>query len=426
LLSSLTIQNYKSLHEVTLSPPPFFTVVGANAAGKTNFADAIEFLSMVARSGLAAALSEKGGYENVCFRRQRRSKGAITLGCVLRTPPFELEMRFSFRAQKEAIRSGYTVESEHLRLSIENQSRMEPYLEIHRKAKDVQYEISHQRASARVPLPPSEFFKNLLEKAKPFLRDDDLLLWTYLRGLPPFGQILGELSRFRVFQIAPSHARKAGAASGNQELGKCGENLPGVLDWLKREYPKGYERLLSYAQLAVPTIERIETDYVETRELGLFLKERGIQRRLFASELSDGTLRTLAMFLPLIDPRIPLVVIEEPENSIHPWVVRTFVEACRACSKEKQIILTTHSPVLVSKLEPNELFVAERKNGETTVFSAASSYLDMEEVIRKGIQDLGSYWDSGVMGAVPTQPEFEFMNEKQGNGRPKYRRRSGS
>jgi len=50
----------------------------------------------------------------------------------------------------------------------------------------------------------------------------------------------------------------------------------------------------------------------------------------------------------------------------------------------------------------------------------------MEKVIRKGIQDLGSYWDSGVMGAVPTQSQFEFMNENQGNGRPKTRRRSGS
>ena len=84
MLSSLTVQNYKSLHDVTIEPPSFFAIVGANAAGKTNFADVIEFLTLVAKSGLAAALNEKGGYENVCFRRQRRSKRAIALGFTLR------------------------------------------------------------------------------------------------------------------------------------------------------------------------------------------------------------------------------------------------------------------------------------------------------------------------------------------------------
>jgi predicted ATPase len=137
--------------------------------------------------------------------------------------------------------------------------------------------------------------------------------------------------------------------------------------------------LLSYAQQAVPTIKD-RNRLRETRELGLFLREQGIQRRLFASELSDGTLRTLAMFLPLIDPRIPLVVVEEPENSIHPWVVRTFVDACRTCSRDKQIVLTTHSPVLVSKLNPSELYVAERVNGETRVLSATAADLKVADI----------------------------------------------
>jgi predicted ATPase len=269
-------------------------------------------------------------------------------------------------------------------------------------------------------LPSAEFFEGIFErmKGKALLREDDLLLWTYLRGLPPFDRILGEMSRFRVFQLSPTEARKAGATSGSQELGKHGDNLPAVLDWLKREQPLGFDRLLNYARQAVPTIDAIETDYTDTREMGLYLRERGIQRRLFASELSDGTVRTLAMFLPLIDPRVRLAVIEEPENSIHPWVVREFVEACRLCSANKQIILTTHSPVLVSKLEPHELYVAERARGETAILQATRANVELEQVIRKGIQDLGSYWDSGAMQAVPGDPQglLEFM-DSDGKGR---------
>jgi predicted ATPase len=419
MLTSLTIENYKSLHSVKIDPPPFFVVVGANAAGKTNFGDAIEFLGTVAKSGLAAALNEKGGYENVCFRRQRRSKGAIILGCRLEQirsggASFQLDISFSFRAQKEAIRSSYVVESERLDLAIERQGGTARYLQIARLGKTVSLEVFEEAPNIAGML-PTRILKEILEKEKVQVRDDDLLLWTLLRGLPPFAQILGELARFRVFQIAPSFARKAGAASGNQELGKYGDNLPAVLDWLKREHQDAFARLLVYAQQAVPTIKHIETDYVETRELGLFLREQGIQRRLFASELSDGTLRTLAMFLPLVDPRIPFVVVEEPENSIHPWVVRTFVDACRACSKNKQIVLTTHSPVLVSKLDPAELYVAERINGETRVVSAMVADVRVADIVQRGIQDLGSYWDSGAMRAVPADPQYqlEFPNGRE-------------
>jgi predicted ATPase len=213
------VQNYKSLHEVYVEPPAFFTVVGANAAGKTNFADVIEFLATIAKSGLAAALNEKGGYENVCFRRQRRSKGAITLGCVISNVTVggvscQMDMRFSFRAQKEAIRSSYAVESEHIELAVEGPEGYQRWLKIQRRGKDVSHEVFQEQRSARPFFVPG-FLKELFEKDKPLLRDDDLLLWTYLRGLPPFGQILSELSRFRVFQIAPSFARKPGAASGN-------------------------------------------------------------------------------------------------------------------------------------------------------------------------------------------------------------------
>jgi predicted ATP-dependent endonuclease of OLD family len=124
------------------------------------------------------------------------------------------------------------------------------------------------------------------------------------------------------------------------------------------------------------------------------------------------------MFLPLIDPRIPFVVIEEPENSIHPWVVRTFVDACRGCSKDRQIVLTTHSPVLVSRLNPKELYVAERTAGETRIVSAIASDLKVEEIVRKGIQDLGSYWDSGAMRAVPVDPQYELdFSRDAGNGK---------
>jgi predicted ATPase len=128
-------------------------------------------------------------------------------------------------------------------------------------------------------------------------------------------------------------------------------------------------------------------------------------RRMYASELSDGTLRTIAIFLPLVDPSYTVVVIEEPENCIHPWVIRQFVDAAREYSGKKQIILTTHSPILVSRLTPSELFVADRRAGESEILPATEvEDAKVQDIVRKGIMDLGAYWDSGAMRAVPVQP----------------------
>ena len=98
---------------------------------------------------------------------------------------FQLDLRFSFRAQKEAIRSSYAVQSESLALAIQRDSEVWPYLEIRRNGKEVALSAKAPPPNTR-PLFPDTFLKELFAKDKLLLRDDDLLLWTSLRGLPPF------------------------------------------------------------------------------------------------------------------------------------------------------------------------------------------------------------------------------------------------
>jgi predicted ATPase len=72
------------------------------------------------------------------------------------------------------------------------------------------------------------------------------------------------------------------------------------------------------------------------------------------------------MFCALFDSRSPLTFIEEPENSVHPWIIRVFVDACRSV-RDKQVILTTHSPALINYLRPEEVDVVWRRKGRTKV-----------------------------------------------------------
>ena len=82
--------------------------------------------------------------------------------------------------------------------------------------------------------------------------------------------------------------------------------------------------------------------------------------------MSDGTIQTLSLLAALFDPRTRFVLIEEPENSVHPWIVRNFLTACRT-AKDKQILPTTHSPALINDLAPEEVQVVWKVKGETHV-----------------------------------------------------------
>jgi len=414
VLSRLAIRNYKSLHEVSIDVPSFCALVGANAAGKSNFADAVDFLSSVARNGLPAAVTEKGGYENICFRRVRRARAPIEFSLVadgirFSTDRGQQELRFTytfaFRAAKQAISSEFSVCREELRVEGRGLPPVKPWQE----ALWYRYPRPSKQPALRIigeiglPFFPEELLRSMLNEWSEKAPRDDLFLTSRLRGLPPFAFFCQHVSSYRVFQVMPPHTRRPASASGSSEMGRNGENLPAALAWLRRERPEAMTRLVDHLRVAVPTVERLETDYVETRELGLFIKEEGTARREYASELSDGTLRTIGIFVPIVDPRYPLVVMEEPENCIHPWVTRQFVNAARELSETKQVLLTTHSPVLVSKLRPEELLVVERERGETRICPVTDVDGQVGNIIRKGIMDLGAYWDSGAMRAVPTE-----------------------
>ncbi|UCC32314.1 MAG: AAA family ATPase, partial [Phycisphaerales bacterium] len=222
----------------------------------------------------------------------------------------------------------------------------------------------------------------------------------------PFRAVTESLSSVGIYQISPASAREPGDPSGRKELGRTGTNLPAAVQHLQKTQPEALRELVRHMQKAVSTFSTIETDYVETKQLGLFVKEKGVGRRWFSTDLSDGTLRTLAIFVPLLDSRLSLVAIEEPEDGIHPWIIDDFINTCRERSQQKQVVLTTHSPILVSNLRPAELYLVDRREGATKIYRAAEVDRSLEEIIKEGVMDLGNYWNSGQMSAVPGGPSL--------------------
>ncbi len=113
--------------------------------------------------------------------------------------------------------------------------------------------------------------------------------------------------------------------------------------------------------------------------------------------LSDGTLRVLEVLIGLIDPEIMLLLLEEPEIAVHPGLLARLLEEIDSYSTDKQVLISTQSPQVVSWAKPDALRLVERRSGTTYVRgldpeaqARVERYLDDEGT-------LGDYLYSGAL-----------------------------
>src|SRR5262249_3064589 len=150
------------------------------------------------------------------------------------------------------------------------------------------------------------------------------------------------------------------------------------------------------------TLNSISVQYLHTKTLGLFFNEEGFGRAWGIEDMSDGTIHALSMLVAAVDPRSNLLVIEEPENSVHPWILRVIVQKLREVSDSKRVILTSHSPVLINLLRPEEIWIVSRKDGETHLDRLVDLDPSINESWRGGAYQLADLLDSGsIPQAVP-------------------------
>jgi predicted ATPase len=123
--------------------------------------------------------------------------------------------------------------------------------------------------------------------------------------------------------------------------------------------------------------------------------------------MSDGTLRLLGHLATLYLPQPPpLVCFEEPENYVHPRLLELIVDLLKYPptpnpsreGSETQVLVTTHSPYLIDRLEPEDLMIVEKKEGKTEV-KGVDDIKEIKEALKT--LTLGEMWYSGDLGGVP-------------------------
>ena len=157
----------------------------------------------------------------------------------------------------------------------------------------------------------------------------------------------------------------------------------------------------------VPNIKRIKLDQ-DANGNKLFLTDNS-DYEIPSKNISDGTLRILAFLAALYDTRKPdLICFEEPENGIHPWLLNKIIELMKQASTEgitgkpTQIIITTHSPVLLNYVEPKQIRAVELdEKGATQIRSIPTESKRFQKALEAYDGELGELWFTNIFGANP-------------------------
>jgi predicted ATPase len=359
-ITRVRLRNYRSIAGCDVRLEPLTILVGPNGSGKSNFLDALRLTAESLRGSLDHALRERSGLAEVL----RKSNGhPDRFGVRL---DFHLDGAPGFFAFEVGARAAgaYEIRREVCRWAGE------------------QYEVS----SGEIRRPPAP----VSPPAAP-----DRLYLVNAAGLPAFRPVFDALSAMGFYNIIPSRIRELQAPDPGDLLDREGTNLASVLDQLGRTNPASKQRVEEYMARVVPGIvsmRPIHIGHMETIEF---------RQRVIGSEqpwsfgainMSDGTLRALAVLTALFQfgerKTARLIGIEEPETALHPAAAGLLLDCLREGARERQVVVTTHSPDLLDSdsLSAEQLLAVTAHDGKTVIgqVDAASRQALRDSLYRAG------------------------------------------
>ena len=373
-LSKLTVQRYRSLRHVEIKTNGLNLFIGANASGKSAILDTLRFLSEAVRErDFRAPVFSRGGMLNLAWK----GEPADSVGLQAEFDDGEDSLVWDVLVTKADY--DFTVSETVRRLSANS-----PPQQLLVSDDGGGWWWSGENGQVNLKQPSSAC----------------ALAAASVDGSFPARAIADFVSGWGFFDPSPFLLRRDW---GNFESGKLdpyGRNLAETLYGLERSSPKTFKRIRAATEsmLGLPT--RIEPRESEDR-FYFVQNEPGLEYPVNQMGVSSGTLRTLALMTALYGKRdASLVGIEEPENYIHPTALQSFVEYALDSGNRAQLVITTHSPLLLDFLDdPSAVRVVRRDERDGTIVQQVGDPDRIREALEASGFGLGEFYQTKGFGA---------------------------
>jgi predicted ATPase len=370
MIHTLAIGNYRSLRQLVVPLGRLNLILGPNASGKSNLYRALRLLAETAQGGVVSSLAREGGLSSTLWA------GPESISRAMRSR--EVPVQGGPRKDRVSLRLGFAGDELSYAIDLGLPSPSSSAF-----ANDP--EIKRECIWAGPHLRPASL---LVDRRGPLVRIRESREWQVLvQNLAAFDSLLTQVAdperapevlslreqirswrfydHFRADAEAPARQPQLGTLT--PVLSHDGRDLAAALQTI-REIGDG-TALDQAIDDAFPGA-RLSIRQEDSR-FDVELHQEGLLRPLSAAELSDGTLRGLLWIAALLTPRPPaLMVLNEPETSLHPDLLPALARLIRHASRHTQVWVVSHASRLIASLEEDpdcQSIALEKDLGETRI-----------------------------------------------------------
>jgi predicted ATPase len=380
-----------------LALEPVNVLIGPNGSGKSSFLQAIDFLKAFFMSSVELYLKEKE-WKHKDLPNLRQSQKRIQWDIEADLPPDERGCCAGTYEYSISLSPRRYLAVGQERLSYKK-GNSEPVALLDRKGRSVK--LLERKNQTEESFAEVGLLASLMSRLNS--REDR-------EKFPELLHFRGWVERFQSFLLWDPKVLRMPDRGKHETLGQSGEHLAPLLARLKREKPQAFNKLINRVKRLFPTVSDISVSGGGGWGWkSLHLHEANDQTIVFNSQqMSDGVLRLLAVTSLLYLDRIPPVItFEEPENGVHPQLIREVVQVLRELTLRKppnqcQVIFSTHSPYVLDEFydHPEQVLLVERgKPLEGTTITRLSDRAQLKIVRNVFDNSLGEAWVTGLLGA---------------------------
>lgn len=371
MLDTLAISNYRSLQKLIIPLGRLNVITGPNGSGKSSVYRALRLLAETAKGGIVPALAREGGLPSTLWAGPEKFSKAMLRGedavqGTVRNDVINLKLGFASEQFSYAIdlgipvpsSSAFTLDPEIKRECIWSGPVLRPSSLLVDRGGALLRVRDNNENWQNIPHPVRSFESMMTEFSDPTTAPEMITVREQIRSWRFY-------DHFRTDMDAP--ARHPQIGTHTPVLGNDGSDLAAAIQTILEIGDRSaFNQAVADAfPGASVTVKNIDGRF----EIGM--QQYGLLRPLKAAELSDGTLRYLLLIAALLTPRPPaLLILNEPETSLHPDLLPALGKLITDAAKKSQILVVSHANRLIRSLESESdtnSIVLEKTLGATNI-----------------------------------------------------------